>query len=418
MASDTPPATTPAPLDIVRLLAASAFVGVAVGLGFEAFETAMHRAREWLWSDMAGELPSTVTVVAITTIGGLTLGVALRLVPGRGGDHPADGHALIPHSIDSVSTVLGVLLVGFIGLVAGASLGPEGAVIPAAAGISIVAGRSFKMPSVLAPILPGAGVAALLAAMFGSPLAGVVPLLEVIPAGLGIPLPLIVLPSLTASAMASITLSVIGAEPAGFLPLGYSGFERGDVLWAVFIGVVVGAVGLGVDRLTAALRVLTRRLDGRNIMLTTTLAGLVLGVIYATAGKEIRFAGIPELLELTTSDTHATGALLVVAAKVVVTSVCLAGGFRGGKIFPIAFIGGASGFALHELIGSVPISVAVGGGLAAALATGLGAPLTAALVAGAVLGPELLPIAVICVVSAYTVHLLAQQLAPTAVEVS
>lgn len=416
MVSDTGPATTPAPLKIVRLLAASAFIGVAVGLGFEAFETAMHNARHWLWADMAGERPSVFTVLAITTIGGLLLGVSIRLLPGHGGDHPADSHNLIPHSIDSVATVVGVLVVGFVGLVAGASLGPEGAVIPAAAGISIVVGRHARLPAPLASILPGAGVAALLAAMFGSPLAGVVPLLEVIPAGLGIPLPLIVLPSLTASATATLTLSVLGAEPAGFLPLGYSGFERGDVLWAVLIGVVVGAVGLGVDRLTAVLRVGTRRLDGASVLVTTTLAGLVLGITYEVAGKEIRFAGIPELLELTNSDKHAAGALFIVGAKVVVTSVCLAGGYRGGKIFPIAFIGGASGFALHQFLGSIPIGVAVGGGIAAALATGLGAPLTAALVAGSVLGPELLPTAVICVVSAHTVHLLAQQLTPAAAE--
>jgi H+/Cl- antiporter ClcA len=181
-------------------------------------------------------------------------------------------------------------------------------------------------------------------------------------------------------------------------------------VWALLIGVVVGAVGLFVDRLTPLLRTLTRRIEVKSVILTATFGGFVLGIIYVVGGEEIRFAGIPELLQLTAGTTAVGAALAAVALKTLATSWCLASGYRGGKIFPIAFIGGAAGLSLHLMIGAIPMSVAVGCGIAAALATGMRAPVTAALVAASILGSSLLPLAVLCVVCAHATYLLADAL--------
>jgi H+/Cl- antiporter ClcA len=400
---------------VVRLLAASAVLGVVVGLGFEAFETLMHHARDILWHDLIGDDPAAWATIALATAGGLVLGLALRFLPGHGGDHPADGHALIPDVEGRVLLAVSTLVVGFISLVAGASLGPEAAIIPSAAGISLVAARWFRLPGGLPRLMPGVGVSALLAAMFGSPLAGAVPLLEMTAgAALPVPLVMVILPSLTASATAVITLQLLDAEPSGFLPLGYEGFAPGHVLWALALGVVAGAVGLAVARLVPLLRTVTRRIDQRSVVLTATLGGLGLGVLYVIGGPEVRFAGIPEILILVAESPDAGVALFAVAVKLLATAWCLAAGYRGGKIFPIAFLGAAAGLVVHALFDGLPVSVALGCGIAGALATGLGTPITAALVAGAVLGPEMLPVAVISVVVAHTVHLLAAQLAPLA----
>jgi H+/Cl- antiporter ClcA len=398
---------------VVRLLAASALLGVVIALGFEGFETVMHQTRDVLWHDLIGNDPAAWATIGLATLGGLVLGLALRFLPGHGGDHPADGHALIPDVEGRVLLVVSTLAVGFVSLVAGASLGPEGAIIPAAAGISLVAARWFRLPGALPRLMPGVGVSALLAAMFGSPLAGAVPLLEMT-AGAAIPVPLVmvVLPSLTASATAAITLQVLEAEPSGFLPLGYEGFARGHLLWAVVLGVVAGATGLAVARLVPLLRTVTRRIDRRSIVLTATLGGFVLGVLYVIGGPEVRFAGIPEILILVEESPGVGVALFAVLVKLLATAWCLAAGYRGGRIFPIAFLGAATGLVVHAVFDGLPVAVALGCGIAGALATGLGTPVTAALVAAAVLGPELLPVAIISVVVAHTVHLLAAQLAP------
>ena len=406
-----PPAAQMESKTVAKLLAVSGLLGVVVALGFEGFETLSHRSREWVWHDLAGAHPRAAVTLAITTVGGLALGLALRYAPGHGGQHPADGHALYSHDGDRLSVILGVLVVGFVGLVAGASLGPEGAVIPAAAGLSLAAGRWFRLPPALAGLLPGVGISALLATMFGSPLAGAVPVMEMVPAGSALPMPLLMLPSLTASATAVLTLQVLHAEPAGYLELGHVGFARGDLAWAVLIGVVVGGVGLLVDWLTPVLRPLTRRLDAKNVLITTTVGGFGLGLIYVVGGDEARFSGVPELLEVTDGSLALGAVVLAIAAKVIATAWCVSVGFRGGKIFPVAFMGGAAGFALHLAIGGIPVGVAVGGGIAAALATGLRAPVTAVLVAASLVGPEFLPLAVICVVVSHATHLLADQLA-------
>lgn len=412
-ATDSAAPTAPDRSVVIRLLGASALLGVLVALGFEAFETLSHEARHWLWHDLAGEDPHAVATIAIATIGGLVLGLVLRFIPGHGGDHPADGHALIPPVEGRIVVVLSTLAVGFVSLVAGASLGPEGAVIPAAAAIALVVARWFRLPAPLQRLIPGVGVSALLAAMLGNPLAGAVPLVE-LAAGAGMPVPLvmIVLPALTASATATITLQVLGAEPAGFLPLGYAGFETGHIVWALVLGAAAGAAGLFIGRVVPPLRSLTRRLDARSVVLTTTIGGLVLGVLYVIGGESVRFTGVPEIMVLVADEPDVGVALGALAVKVAATAWCLAAGYRGGRIFPVAFVGGAAGLVLHALVDGVPLSLAVGCGMAAALATGLGAPVTAALLAGALLGPSLLPVAVIAVVVAHTVNLLADQLVP------
>ena len=246
--------------------------------------------------------------------------------------------------------------------------------------------------------------------MFGSPLAGVVPLMELSPVATASSMTLLVLPSLASAATAALTLQVLEKEPLGTLPFVYEGFKAPHLLWALLIGVLAGAVGLMVARVTIALRRFTIRLDVRSVLLTTGVGGLVLGVLYAIGGTNVRFSGVPELVYLVDDTEHAWAAAGAMAIKVLATGWCLAVGYRGGKIFPVAFAGGAAGLALHLAFPSLPLALAVGVGLACAIATGLGSPVTAALIAAMLLGPTILPLAVLGVVAAHTVHLLAEQL--------
>lgn len=401
---------------MARLLGVCALLGVVIALGFVGFEQALHHGQHYLWVTLAGRHPSNIVVIGLATAGGLALGLALRFVPGHGGQHPGDGHDPLAGGGDAhVPAVLGSLVVGFVGLVGGASLGPEGAVLPVAAGISVLAGRSLRVSQSMSPLVKAAGLGALLAAMFGSPLAGVVPLMELIPAGAVPTMAMLLLPSLTAAATAVLTLQVLGTEPIGRLPLDYGQFHAIHLLWAVIIGVVAGAVGLAIDRITTSLRRGTRRLDARSVVLTATVGGLVLGVLYVIGGPEVRFSGIPELLALIQRTDRAWPALLAVGVKLLATGWCLAVGYRGGKIFPVVFAGGATGLAVHLAFHSIPMPLAVAVGLAAAMATAMGTPATAALITASLLSPALLPLALIGIVTAHSVHLLADQLAPPAV---
>ena len=394
------------------LVALSGVVGVVVALLFVGFEEAMHRGQHFVWHTIAGDHPGAWTTIAIATIGGFVMGLGLRFLPGHGGHHPADGHGMLAAADHRPPVVVGVLVVGLVGLVAGASLGPEGAVIPAAAGLSVLFARWARVQGPALQLVQAAGLSALLAAMFGSPLAGVVPLMEMAPAG--VPMTIMVLPALAASAMAAITLRVVNVEAPGRIPFDYDTFHAPQLLWAVIVGIVAGAVGLLLRRVMVALRTVTRRIDAHGVLVTATLGGLVLGVLYVIGGESIRFAGIPELLTVIADTSSPWRALFLVGMKLLATAWCLAAGYRGGMIFPAAFIGGATGLALHLAIHTIPLEVAVAVGIAAAIATALKSPVTASLIAASVVTPALLPLAVLGVVTAHVVHLMGDQLATSA----
>lgn len=398
--------TQPTRAEIIRLLVVAALLGIVVGGGFEAFEWASHHARHALWFDLAGERPGAIVTIAVATVGGIALGITLRLIPGRGGPHPGDTHGIVPEGDIPLTTSLGVLVAGFVSLVAGASLGPEGAVIPAAVGVAAFAATTTRIDPQLRPLLSGAGLAALLATMFGSPVAGVIPLMEVVPVT-GLRMTTLVLPSLTAASTATLTLRALDAEPAGYLPIGYAGFEVGHIGWAVLFGILGGLGGMAVQRLTPILRSATKRLDAVNVILTTTVAGAGLGVLYAIGGDDTRFAGIPELLDLMERGTTERIVVAAIVVKVAATSLSLAAGYRGGRIFPLTYVGGAIGLLGHVVLDSVPLPVAIGAGLAGSIAVGLTAPVTAALIAGVILGPSMMPLAVLAVVASHCAHLLA-----------
>ena len=280
---------------IARLLGVSAVVGAVVGLGFVAFEELLHEAQHLLWVELAGDDPSALVTIALASAGGLVLGLAIRFVPGHGGEHPADAHGLVHAGDASVGPLIGGLVVGFVGLVGGASLGPEGAVLPAAAGISSIVARWSKVEGTQAQLVQAAGLGALLAAMFGNPLAGILPLMEM-GAAMAPSMTLLVLPALTAASTSVLMLQLLDTEPIGRLPFTYESFRSIDIVWALVIGVIAGAAGLAVDRWVRVLRPFTRRIDARSVLITTTAGGALLGVLYAIGGTEVRFAGIPELV--------------------------------------------------------------------------------------------------------------------------
>ncbi|MFZ4720164.1 MAG: chloride channel protein [Ilumatobacteraceae bacterium] len=414
MTADAPaaPANPPTPAIVVKLLAVSAVLGVVVALGFEAFERGLEHAQHWLWHTVAGDAPGWATTVTITTVGGLVTGLLVRFLPGHGGAHPADGHGLLNPDPDSarLKVVLSVLIVGFVSLMVGASLGPEGALLPGVAGAALLVSRLVKAQGPAQRLLLGAALAALLAAMFGSPLAGVVPLLEMVPVASGASMALLVLPALTATATATITLQVLGVTAAGRIPFSYDDFHWPHLFVALLVGVVAGAAGMMLTPATAALRSLTKRLDRVSVVITLTVGGLCLGWLYVIGGVTVRFRGIPELLGAVAQTESAPRALLLAAVKLAATAWCLAVGFRGGKIFPIAYVGGTVGLALHLFIPSIPVELAWGIGMAAAMATALGTPVMAALIAASLMTPAMLPLALLGVVAAHTVYVLGHQL--------
>ena len=77
---------------------------------------------------------------------------------------------------------------------------------------------------------------------------------------------------------------------------------------------------------------------------------------------------------ITDGATLGAGLLIaVVVAKIVVFAICEATGFIGGPFFPLLFIGGTAGVALHDLIPGLPVALAFAALFAAVPASLVGA---------------------------------------------
>lgn len=78
----------------------------------------------------------------------------------------------------------------------------------------------------------------------------------------------------------------------------------------------------------------------------------------------------------------------VVIAKMLAVAVSLSAGFLGGNVFPMIFIGGASGVFVHLIFPGIPLSLAVAAMMAAVPGAFLSAPLSLTMIAAGTVGLE------------------------------
>ena len=112
------------------------------------------------------------------------------------------------------------------------------------------------------------------------------------------------------------------------------------------------------------------------------------------AGDLVLFSGEHELqVVIDRAGTESVGTLLLLAAgKVVATSVCMATGFRGGRIFPAVFVGGTLGVAVNVLFPSMPLALTIACGMTAAAVAVMRLPIFAILFISFFVSPDVVPL--------------------------
>ena len=376
-----------------------------------------------LWHDLPDALghdaPPWYLVLLLPVAGAALVLAARRLLPGDGGHRPLDGFSASGPT--PVAYAPGVALAALGSLAFGAVLGPEAPLIALGSAVGLAVTHFVDVDPAHHKVLAMAGAFSAISALFGSPLAAGILLVE---AGLGLGklvIPLLI-PGLVAAAIGYLIFTGFGdwggieqqeLSVPGLPP--YEHVHLGDLLVAVVAGVLIAL-------LVEACLALARRVaaeEGRMGMGKLLLGGgLAVGLIAVVAdalgadSQEVLFSGqaaIPGLVD----ETSASVLAVVLAAKLLAYAICLGCGFRGGQVFPAVFIGiGVVMFAVIAFDVSPTLAVAAGTAAGCAAVTRL---LFASFVIGAILvgsaGADAVPAAILAAVAAW-VTVMALERAP------
>ena len=237
----------------------------------------------------------------------------------------------------------------------GGSAGREGAALQLGGSIGVAMSRMAKPMGDNRRIFQLCGMAALFSALFGTPLAATVFVLEIIDIGKINTRAL--LPCLVSAMTAKLVAAAIGA-PAELFPLA-SGLA--ETSWLTLLQ--SGGVGLCCG-LVAILFCCVMHASGRqlrklipNDYLRIALGGAAVAALAAILGTaDYQGSGMHVILEALKGNAAPEAFLL----KILFTALTLGAGFKGGEIVPSFFIGATLGCVVAPLIGFDP---ALGAGL-------------------------------------------------------
>jgi len=379
-------------------------VAVVIALATLAFLGAYSGLHDLVWEELPEALgiddPYSWYALAVTTLGGIAVGVLLRVVPGHGGPGPAEGHGIGMEEVPPIYAV-GMVLVSLVSLTAGASLGPEAALLAVALAVGALLAERLRRAE-LSKVFGMSGVGSLLSGLFGSPLAPTVLVLEVAPIT-GHNLYVFLIPVLIASAVGLLTFDAILNGPLLEIDLpSYTGVELLHVVEALAIAAVAAAVGMALIALLRGVRRVLQPVAGRTVV-KATIGGIGIGLIALVAGEETLFSGEHELeVLLADPGAYSAGTLaLILGGKLLAVALSLETGFRGGRIFPVLFIGATVGFIASDLFERVPLAVAVACGMTGAAVAIMRLPVFVALTVSFFAAPATIPLIVLACAVGY-----------------
>lgn len=389
----------------VRLLALAAVLGIITALVTFVFIVVVHLGTQLLWEQAAPAtgLPAPLLILLICTIGGLLVGVLVRVF----GDHNGVFADVLKEFGETgrfdYRHAPGIVITALVSLISGGSLGPEAPLADASGGIGTLLADRLKLDLRETRTLSYSGLSGMLGAFITSPIGGPLLALESAQGGTsGLMLYFWVLfPSLVASAVAVVVFVALSGSFFGTLYVFPAYVPKlADLLFAVPLGLVGGLVGVIFFVVLRGLQKVMLPLKA-HLVVRGLIGGIGLGIVGAFLPL-VLFSGEDQTLDLIHHAAEIGVVMLIVLAvtKLVVTCLILAAGWKGGYIFPILFVGVALGLAMNQLFPSIPVAVAVAATLGGALVATMRAPLFAILFTLVLVQLETAPVVAIAVVSA------------------
>ena len=256
------------------------------------------------------------------------------------------------------SSVPGAVAVSLVSLAGGASLGPEAGLGMMGGGLGTWLSERRKLSEDVAATNTLSGMSAAYGGLLASPIMATILVLELArPKAARFSNGLVA--SLLASSVAfAVYFPIAGSTFVGLFALPPYKYADWQLLAAVPLGLVAGALGLTTALALGLLTKLFAPLAKRTI-LRALIGGAAFGLVGVALPLTL-FTGTDQLPTVI-HDGAALGAGLLIAvvfAKILVFALCNATGFIGGPFLAMLFIGGTAGVTAHVLIPGLPEGLA------------------------------------------------------------
>jgi CIC family chloride channel protein len=357
--------------------------GLAAGVGTAALVKGIEVAnRSFGWLDDVFPF-GRWSLVLVVGLGGFIAGAIVRYL-----GNESRGHG-VPDVMYAFETNAGrmpwrVTLSGLLATVAtigsGGSAGQEGPAVHIGSGLASLVGSGLRVGQENRRLLVAVGAAGGISAVFNAPLTGSFFALEVV---------------LRRFNVRNFSAVVLGAVLANVIYRGLMGGEEGlrspayslDSGWEIFtfalLGIGTAIVAVLFVRTLSAVESLAERVN--KPLIVPAIGGALVGVIGVWHGQVIG-TGTEEIASFLQGGSGVQLLLLLVALKVVASSLTLGSGGTGGVFMPSLFLGaalgGAFGSTVHHFVpGASPAGAYAVAGMAGVFAGAASAPITSLLLA-------------------------------------
>jgi chloride channel protein, CIC family len=371
----------------VVLVCAALLVGVASASGVLLFKRMINLVHWTAYNGLGFALnyfghKTFLLVPLMPLIGGLIVGVVVHYFIREDRYHGVAGimeavalaGGRLRYKLIPAKTVAASLSIG-----TGASVGPEDPSVQIGSNLGSMFGQLFRFSDERMRVLVASGAAGGIAAAFNAPIAGVFFALEIIIGELSSKAFGII--ALSAVVSSVFTQAILGSEPAFHVPA-YALNSAWELPLYLGLGLLAGPISAIYTRLLYVARDVFNRWRIPRL-LKPAIAGLIVGLagIYLPQVFGVGYETIEKILDV--KPMALSLLLLLLTAKIVLTPVCIGGGFLGGVFAPSLFLGatagGAYGLFIQRFFPALNIAPPAFAmvGMAAVLAGAVHAPLTA-----------------------------------------
>ncbi|MFH2201688.1 MAG: chloride channel protein [Elusimicrobiota bacterium] len=406
-----------APSETKFLVALAVLIGLLTGGFTYLFDGFIHRIFHFAFGMntlQLAELPlySRWKILFLPALGGLIVGPLVKYVsPDSKGEGVPNVLKAMHHQGGRLRGRVALLkaLCSALSIGTGGSAGREGPVVLIGASIGSRLAQMFRVPAVTLKTMAAAGSAAGIGAVFNAPLGGMAFGLEVI------------LGEITAGPFAMVVLSTVVADTMARMLRGSSSFftipAHGMTHWSelglyLVLGVAAGICAKVFQHIFLRVEDEFEAHCPMDPAWKPALGGLLVGALgflvpeilgpgYEVIDSALRTSFAPSLL------------LLLIAGKMLATSLTLGSGGSGGTLMPSLFMGGMLGSLLGQAFaaifpGTLDPSAYATVGMAAMFAGMVNAPLTAILILFEMTGDYaiILPLMVAVVTSVLTARVI------------